>query len=289
MTKYCISDLIIEIAAPEWVLHDNFKFFSCKNGNPDVYCKVKFEKRPGKPAAGVKIIAKTPGTLIFEYEKHIHNLSGDEHDIPCYTTASMDWSSYTMFIDPEYNNPNDDAIVQTVKEGIFVSLREAVIGRLAQKNGLIIHSSTILWQGRAIMFSAPSGTGKSTHAHLWQQLYNTPILDGDAAACRIIDGSPIVYGLPWCGTSGEFINQSAPLGAIVFLQQSKENSIVRLDFRESVLRLAARCFLLPWSNELMNQYLDTVQEITAETECFLLNCLPDFEAVELVKKCLQIT
>ena len=286
MTKYCISDLIIEIAAPDWVLHDNFKLFSCQLGEPDILCRVEFKKRPDKPPAGVKIIADTPGTMIFEDKEHIHNLSGDDHDIPCYTMASMDWLSYTLFIDPEYNNQNDAEIVQVVKEGIHVSLRDVMIGRLAPKNGLIIHSSTILWQGRGIMFSAPSKTGKSTHTHLWQQLYNTPILDGDAAACRIIDGIPVVYGLPWCGTSGEFLNQKAPLGAIVFLQQAKENSIVKLDLRESIIRLAARCFLLPWNRELMNQYLDTVEEIAAKTDCYLLNCLPDFEAVELVKKCL---
>lgn len=286
MTKYCISDLIMEIAAPDWALHDNLKLFSCRQGNPDIHCKVVFKKRPDKPAGGVKIIADTPGTLIFEDSEFIHNLSGDDHDIPSYTAVSMDWSAYTMFVDPEYNNPDDAEIVQVVQDGIHVSLREIMIGRLAQKNGVIIHSSTILWQGRGIMFSAPAGTGKSTHAHLWQQLYHTPILDGDSAACRVADGTPVVYGLPWCGTSGEFLNQSAPLGAIVFLQQAQENSIVRLDLRESIIRLAARCFLLPWNEKLMHQYLDTVQEIAAKTDCYLLNCRPDFAAVELVKKCL---
>ncbi|MBU7007239.1 hypothetical protein [Phosphitispora fastidiosa] len=286
MTKYCISDLILEIAAPEWTLHDNLKLFSCRHGDPDVCCRVEFKKRPQKPAAGVKIIADTPGTMIYEDKGHIHNLSGDDHDIPSYTVASGDWFSYTMYIDPKFNNPDDDEIVHIVKDGIFASLRGVMIGRLAQKNGVIIHSSTILWQDRGIMFPAPSGTGKSTHAHLWQQLYHTPILDGDAAACRIADGTPVVYGLPWCGTSGEFLNQSAPLGAIVFLQQAEANSIIKLGLQESILRLAARCFLLPWNEGLMHQYLDTVQEIAARTDCYLLNCLPDAAAVELVKKCL---
>lgn len=286
MPKYCISDLIIEISAPKWALHDNLGFFLCARGDTDIFCKVVFEQRPAKPLEA-KIIAEIPGTVIYEYKSCIHNLSGDEKDIPSYTVTAKNSSSYTMFVDPEYNNCDDFGIVQSVREGILASLRDIMIADLTPKQGLIIHSSTIIWQDKGLMFSAPSGTGKSTHAHLWQQLYGTPILDGDLTACRIVDGIPIVYGLPWCGTSGEFINQSAPLRAIVFLQQAEENYIKKLDLRESFLRLAARCFLLPWNKELMNHNLNTVQDIAEKTDCYLLNCLPDPDSVELVKKCLE--
>lgn len=285
MPKYCISDLSIEIVAPKWALHDNFGPFLCETEDTDVFCDIFFKKCPTTPKEA-RVMVETPGTLIYEFQGNVHNLSGDAMDIPSYMVASKKWSVHTMLIDPEYNNPNDNQIVQIVKDGIFMALREVMILALAQKQGLITHSSTIIWKGKGVMFSAPSGVGKSTHAHLWKRLYDTPILDGDATACRIVNGSPRVYGLPWCGTSGEFINKSVPLGAIVFLQQAKENSIEKLDLRESILRLAARCFLLPWNNELMNQFLDTVQEIAENIDCYLLNCLPDSEAVELVKKCL---
>ena len=288
MPKYCISDLIIEIAAPEWAMHDNLGSFLCDAGDTDVCCDIVFKKRPTMPSEEAKIIVRIPGTIIYEFQGCIHNLSGDDTDIPSYTVASENWSFNTMLVDPEYNNPNDHEIVQCVRDGVFMAIRKIVIAALAQKQGLIIHSSTILWKGKGVMFSAPSGTGKSTHAHLWKQLYDTPILDGDATACRMLNGIPIVYGLPWCGTSGEFINKSVPLGAIVFLQQAKENSIEKLDLSESIIRLAARCFLLPWNNELMNQFLDIVQEIAENADCYLLNCLPDSDAVELVKKCLEM-
>lgn len=287
MPKYCISDLIIEIAAPDWALHDNLTSFLCDTGEAAVYCCLIFKLRPTIPREEAKIIVKTSGTTILEVEGGIHNLSGDDKDIPSYTVASKNWSFYTMIVDPEYNNPNDDQVVESVREGVFAALRTVMIGALAQKQGLIIHSCTILWQGKGVMFSAPSGIGKSTHAYLWQQLYDTPILDGDATACRMVDGIPIVYGLPWCGTSGEFINNSGTLGAIVFLQQANENSIRKLDLSESILRLTARCFLLPWNNELMNEFLDTIQQIAENVDCYLLNCLPNSDAVELVKKCLE--
>ncbi len=119
------------------------------------------------------------------------------------------------------------------------------------------------------MFSAPSETGKTTHTLLWQQMYQTPVLDGDVTACRINKDTPVVYGLPWCGTSGQFYQCQRPLGAIVFLQQSQENSIIKLIFQEAFLRLTARCFLLPWNQRLMDQYLNTIQKIVEKVNCYL--------------------
>ena len=298
MPKYRISDVSLDIAAPEWALHDNLESFLWDTGDTetrdtetrdtDVYCEIIFKKRPTIPGDEAQIMAKTPGTTIYKFHDDIHNLSGDDKDIPSYTVAAKNWSCHTMLVDPDYNNPNDHEIARSVRDGLFAALRSVLISALAQKRGLIIHSCTILWQGEGVMFSAPSGIGKSTHAHLWQQLYKTPILDGDATACRMVQGVPIVYGLPWCGTSGEFINQRVPLGAIVFLQQANENRIEKLDLSEATLRLTARCFLLPWTHELMNQFLDTVQEIAENVDCYLLNCRPDSDAVELVKTCLEM-
>lgn len=287
MPKYCIADLNIEITAPEWALDDSFRYFSSENAKTDIHCSVLFEKRPAVLPEGAKTVAEIPGKKIYEDKNNLHIFSWHEMDIPSYRVVAKDWSSCKVFIDPEYNNPASKDLVQSVKEGIFVYLREAFIGGLAQKNGVVIHSSSIIWQGEGVIFSAHSGTGKSTHAHLWQQKYGTPILDGDLAACRIVDGIPVIFGLPWCGTSGEFINKSVPLRAVVFLQQGSKNSIMRLDLYEAILHLTTRCILLSWNKELMTQYLDTIEEIVQKTDCYVLNCLPDFEAVELVKICLE--
>lgn len=287
MPKYYISGLVIEIVAPKWALYDNLELFSCDDGDTDVICIVIFKEHSFIPSEKAKLIVKTAGTSIYEFNGFIHKLNGDEKDIPSYTVASENWSDCTMYVDPEYNDPDDEEMVQCVRDGIFAALRKVMIAVLAQKQGLIIHSSTIIWNDTGIVFSAPSGTGKSTHTNLWKQLYGVQILDGDATACRIVNGIPFTFGLPWCGTSGEFMNHCVPLGAIVFLEQAKENSIKRLDFQESFLRLAARCFLLPWNDKMTNQFLDIIQSIAANADCYLLNCLPDNNAVELVKKCLE--
>lgn len=288
MPRYRIAGLTIEIEAPKWALHDNLRLFLGGDAQVDAGCRVVFAKRPSVPGKDAKIIAKTAGTMVYEQQNSIHKLSGDEKDIPSYTVTPLNCSSYLMYIDPEYNTPDNIAVVQSIREGLLASLRDFIITVLAFNKGLIIHSSSIIVQEKGLVFSAPSRIGKTTHAHLWQQYYGTPILDGDATACRLINGNPIVYGLPWCGTSGEYLNSSVPLKSIVFLQQANVNRIEKLDLPEAVQRLISRCFLQPWNEELMKSYLSTAEEIAQKAECYLLECLPDREAVELVRKCLKI-
>lgn len=286
MPKYKISDIILEMDVPEQFIHNNFKFFNVTTGASDISCSVIFERRSAAQIIDSRPMVRTRGSTLYEIDGYYHQWNGDDADIPSYMIVSSDWSSCTFYIDPDYNIP--DEVVQTsVREGILSALRSIVIGKLAGNQGLIIHSCSIIRNGRGILFSAPSGTGKSTHANLWRKMYGTPVLDGDTTACRLIDGVPIVYGLPWCGTSGEFMNRCVPLGAMVFLQQAKENNIRKLDFHEAFLRLTSRSFILPWDNAMTNKFLDTAQNIAQNADCYLLNCRPDHEAVEVVKNCLE--
>src|SRR5689334_20320662 len=91
-----------------------------------------------------------------------------------------------------------------------------------------------------------------------------------------------------CGSSSEYINDRAPIRAVVFLEQSLENGIERLIHYESALRLAGRCFLPHWDKMLAaGAGMDVVEKLSGRVECYLLKCRPDFEAVELLKECLE--
>ena len=58
-------------------------------------------------------------------------------------------------------------------------------------------ASFIRWQGRGILFSAPSGTGKSTQANLWVQHQGAEVINGDRAALRQVGGRWQAFGLPY--------------------------------------------------------------------------------------------
>lgn len=155
---------------------------------------------------------------------------------------------------------------------------------LLQYNGFILHSSFIRWHRHGILFSAPSGTGKSTQADLWVKYEEAEVINGDRAGLRLIDGQWQAYGLPYAGSSGIYRNESASVAAVVILRQAKENRIRRLRGAEAIRYLYPEVTVHHWDREFVDQILNLLTELTAAVPVYLLECLPDRDAVELVKQ-----
>jgi hypothetical protein len=110
---------------------------------------------------------------------------------------------------------------------------ESFYRRLLSFNGMMLHSSVVEYKGKAYLFSADSGVGKSTHTHLWTQyIPETRILNDDKPAIRFYDGEYKAYGTPFSGKHDESMNLGVPIGAIVFIERSKTNSIRKLSTAE---------------------------------------------------------
>ncbi len=155
-------------------------------------------------------------------------------------------------------------------------------------DGIVVHSAGIDCNGNGILFSAPSGTGKSTQANLWKQYRNANILNGDRAALRIINGRVYIFGTPWSGSSNENMDSRAPLKGIFFLQQAKENSLRLLTPSEALSYMLPRCFLPYGCEDLMDLALKNIEQILNKVPAYLFRCLPDYEAVEMVSNCLGV-
>ncbi|MGI6669081.1 MAG: hypothetical protein ACOX4M_06685 [Acetivibrionales bacterium] len=165
----------------------------------------------------------------------------------------------------------------------------ALTNHLLFKSGLVLHASCILYDNKGIAFTAPSGTGKSTHASLWEEHKpGTVVLNDDTPAIRLTGGKPIVYGTPWSGSRIKFKNASAPLSAIVILEQAREeNSITKVAPVEAVKILMPRFILPYYERQLMDMAVKTLEGIIAEVPIYHLKCKPDAEAVELVYECVK--
>ncbi len=132
-------------------------------------------------------------------------------------------------------------------EQIFHALRMLYLYR-AQLSGIYaIHSASILYRGHVWLFSAPSGTGKSTHANLWKALADSPILNGDLNLIAVRDGLPVVYGLPWCGTSGIAVSGSWALGGIFLLRQYPSDFVCTLSVEDQILSVMRRIISPVWT------------------------------------------
>ena len=150
--------------------------------------------------------------------------------------------------------------------------------QLALYDGLMLHSSCIEYKGKAYLFSAPSGTGKSTHTHLWlKYLEGCRIINDDKPAIRIIDGMPYAFGTPWSGKTDENVNEGVPIGGICFLGRG-ENKIKRIPgiaalkpFMDQTVR--------PRDKALMDKMLETLNIILTKVPVYQMTCDMSEEAV----------
>ena len=197
---------------------------------------------------------------------------------------------HEFLISPDYNNlwasyeENSDGVISDL---FFRNLGLMFAYSIISRSGLVLHAVVMEWRGKAILISAASGTGKSTHAHLWQETEQVEIINGDRALCGVEDGIWTAYGQPWCGSSGECLNTSAPIGAVVLLERGEVNSVERLKPFDAVLGLLPRTFAPPWDAELMDAVLGHLDSLAASVPVFRLRCRPDAEAVETLKAALE--
>lgn len=150
---------------------------------------------------------------------------------------------------------------------------------LLKFDGMLLHSSAVVLDGVAYLFSGPSGMGKSTHSKLWQSIFpGAEVINDDKPALRNIDGRWFAYGTPWCGKDGININKKAPVAGICFLRQGEKNEIRRLSRIEAaaaILTQTQRRFNDP---EIIGMMADKIDSLVRTIPVFELINRPEPEA-----------
>lgn len=255
--------------------------FACQDAMPDVRIRVtQTDRLPALEAAALLYTAA--GFRMFG--------SGTKR-CACYSDAnrtnSPDYAALCYDINaPEdlifYYDPQRIALnVQSLLSGIML---ETILLRYGRG---ILHASYICLRGKGILFSAPSGTGKSTQAELWRQHRGAQIVNGDKAMMFLQNDAVTVCGLPLCGSSGICRNVSVPLRAIVVLGQGKENHISRMSGKAAVKALLSQMYVRRREAESVIQAMDLATEVSARIPVFQLSCLPDISAVECLEQAIK--
>lgn len=156
-----------------------------------------------------------------------------------------------------------------------------------QQNGVVFHCSYIAHQGRAILFTAPSGTGKSTQAELWRKHRGAEIINGDRAVIRVTEDGIMACGIPFAGSSEYCRNETLPLAAIVYLAQAPQTTIRPLRGYESFRCIWEGCSVNTWDKADISRAADLVQRIVEEIPVYYLPCTPDESAVQALENMLE--
>lgn len=151
---------------------------------------------------------------------------------------------------------------------------------LIRHQALLLHSSVVKLGEHTVLFSGPSGIGKSTQGKLWERYLGAEVINGDRCVVRKKDNAFWGSGSPWCGTSGVYSNKQAPIKGIFILKQASENSVRRLGV-EAFKALYSQCIVNTWDKGFMEQLTELLTGLLETVPVYELACRPDQEAVEL--------
>ena len=159
---------------------------------------------------------------------------------------------------------------------------------LFDRNVLMTHGSTVAVDGKAYLFTAKCGTGKSTHTRLWRQAFpeRAVMVNDDKPFLKITEDSILACGSPWSGKHGLDSNLSVPLQGICILQRGKENEIHPISPEEALPMLLHQSYC-PLAPEKRIRFEALVKELAERTPLWHMRCNMDVEAAEVSHKTMR--
>lgn len=254
---FLISELLLRLRSPrKLTIPDNFQPFlvdCAANQNPEILLDILFEPAP----------VLSEGLLRFDKGKFIAMQESAGRGQPC-----------RLFLPPSFA----DTFCQHGSWLNCFSLERMLL----QWGRLILHASAVLYQGKAYVFCAPSGTGKSTHAALWENYFGAKVLNGDKVVLYATEQGVMASGSPVAGSSEIYCKDTAPVAAVYLLKQGPKNIITPVSRRTATLSLYALAVKSENDPDFNRQLLDLAVSIEKQLKIFSLECLPDKSAVECI-------
>lgn len=202
-------------------------------------------------------------------------------------TLSYSDKVHVMDVDPEFRKVS--ALLRWDDEYVSVALssmlRIAFAQSILMHSSVSVHASAVVSGGEAVLFMGRSGTGKSTHSRLWlENVPDTRLLNDDNPIVRIVDGEAMVYGSPWSGKTPCYLDESAPIAAMVRLAQAPENRFSRKSDVEAFSILLPGCSVLRSDRRLFGAMCETLIELTEIVCVGEMRCLPDRDAAFVCRR-----
>ena len=162
----------------------------------------------------------------------------------------------------------------------YLTIMTKIVSDLPNHEMLLMHGATIEYQNQAFIFTAPSGTGKSTHISLWKKYLgdNVEIINGDKPEISFEGNNVFAHGAPWCGKEGWNVNKKSKLKGICVINRSDNNRISELDPKEIVDVFLSQLFVFD-ENKILD-VLDMFIKITENVPFYLLECDMSEEAAK---------
>lgn len=285
-SQYQLGHVKIELQMPKKILvPKNLQKFICKSEHVDRIYLIeeaesldKVEQNCRKEFYGSTEIRRDTACVLSMPEKECRILKLQGAQRPYAISLEKKDAPSRVWVDSE--------ILPMMRyETLFLSLL-SLEKLMLEHDSVILHSAYIKKDGKAILFSAPPETGKSTQAGLWETYRDARTINGDRSLLIREPAGWYAYGWPVCGSSGICYNENYPIQAIVMLHQAKTNQVRRITGFEAVQKLMAQITVNMWNAEFQMKVMDMIEQILAEVPIYELGCNISEEAVECLEKAL---
>lgn len=164
----------------------------------------------------------------------------------------------------------------------YMSTGMSFYRQLITYNGFMLHSSAVVVDGRAYLFTADPGTGKSTHTSLWLKQFGERayILNDDKPALRLEDGIWYAYGTPWSGKHDISRNERVPVAGIAAIERGEKNEIERFGGVQAITAIMKQVNR-PKAAEYREKLMKLLDKLITQVPIWKLRCNMDPEAVKV--------
>ncbi|MBR7132016.1 MAG: hypothetical protein IKD04_00630 [Clostridia bacterium] len=207
-----------------------------------------------------------------------------------------DYISDNGKVDFSISATDSELEAQRIYEGGQISLRMAennvlhqkIADQLPSRNAFVLHSACFDVEGEGVVFSAHSGTGKTTHMRLWQEYLGDKmvVVNGDKPMVRFFDSEPVTpyaYGTPWNGKERYGCNMRTPLKHICFIERSETNFVEVLDKGAAIDRIFNQVYM-PKDPIALACTINLIDRLLSSCKLWIIHCNMDISAAGVAYK-----
>ena len=203
----------------------------------------------------------------------------------CESAPKIDYEITLTQGDVDYELARSDEeereyIKSVMLEGL--ALYRKICACALSNDAFLMHGAVIEYEGKGYLFTAQSGTGKTTHIRRWRKLFGkekVTIVNGDKPIIRFIDGKVYAYGTPWRGKEGYGTTDRVELSAICFIERGEENSIKKISDIEALPRIFSQIMIHDSAD--LGKQMDLVDSLLSSVPTYILKCNMDVEAARV--------
>jgi len=267
---FTIGDFCFRLDCPDsFSVPENFMKF--QGGSvPSYYYSVCYNS--DFPAIDGCVVFRTPDIMVIQSGNLEHRYIGmPRYQYPhAYYNELDDHSAQILF------RPDRSSFLSV--DPFFCSLF-ALERRQAELGAMVLHCAYVEYGGEAILFSAPSETGKTTQANLWEKYRGAKTVNGDRSLIQKINGQWTARGWPVCGSSGVCCNRDLPIRAVVMLSQAPEDRAGKMAPASAFSQLYSQITVNRWNRKANLDAMDRIEDLIQSVPVFHLACTMNESAV----------